>query len=98
MAFAAAWLVTWQYDRLKPIVFRTRVDKPRPLRYQFLTVPAFFAVGGAVMGLLWWSIRLGNFANYLNIGIGLTALGFVFGLVVALHYRFMPVGHLEGGG
>lgn len=98
MAFAAAWLVTWEYDRLKPIVFRTREEKPRRMPYQFLTVPAFFALGGVAMALLWWAIGLGNFSNYLRIGIGLVLLGAVFGLVVAVHYRFMPVGHLENGG
>lgn len=98
MAFAASWLVAWEYDRLKPIVFRTRADRPRHVPYQFVTVPAFFALGGAAMAVLWWLIRLGNFSSYLKIGIGLTAIGAVFGLVVALHYRFMPVGHLNDGG
>ncbi len=61
MAFAAAWLVTWEYDRLKPIVFRTREEKPRRMPYQFLTVPAFFALGGVAMAVLWWMIRLREF-------------------------------------
>jgi hypothetical protein len=98
MALAATYLVAWEYDRWKPIVFYTREDKPRRFSLQFLKIPAFFAVGGAVMGVLWWWIRLGNFSNYLNIGIGLVGLGTIFGLVVALHYRFMPVGHLTGLG
>ncbi len=96
MAFAAAWLVAWEYDRLKPIVFSTREDMPRRVPYQFLTIPAFFALGGVVMAVLWWSIRLGNFSNYLNVGIGLVLLGTVFGFVVVVHFRFMPVGHLSG--
>jgi hypothetical protein len=96
MAFAAAWLVAWEYDRLKPIVFSTREDRPRRVPYQFLTIPAFFALGGVVMAVLWWLIRLGNFSNYLNVGIGLVLLGTVFGFVVVVHFRFMPVGHLSG--
>jgi hypothetical protein len=94
MTLAATFLVTWEYDRWKPIVFYSREDKPRKFSLQFLKIPAFFAVGGAVMGVLWWWIRLGNFPNYLKIGIGLVGLGTIFGLVVTLHYRFMPVGHL----
>ena len=94
MTLAATWLVAWEYDRLKPIIFSTREDKPRKFRLQFATIPAFFAVGGSAAGVLFWLIRLGNFPNYLTIGLALTAIGFVFGIVVAMHYRFMPVGHL----
>ena len=95
MCLAAAYLVAWEYDRLKPIVFYNREDKPRKFRLQWLTVPLFFAVGGVVMGLLWWVLRLGNFSNYLTITIGLVVIGFFFGLIVAAHYRLMPVGHLK---
>ncbi len=94
MALASTFLVAWEYDRLKPIIFSTREEKPRKFSYQFLKIPGFFALGGAVMGVLWWLMGLGNFANYLRISALLVAVGFGFGLVVALHYRFMPVGHL----
>jgi len=47
------------------------------------------------MAGLWWLIGLGNFSNYLNVGIGLAIVGAAFGVVVTLHYRFMPVGHLS---
>jgi len=95
MCLAAVYLVAWEYDRLKPIVFYNREERPRILNYQYITIPAFFAVGGVAMGILWWMIGLGNFSNYLSVGIGLTVIGAIFGLVVALHYRFMPVGHLS---
>jgi len=86
MTLAATWLVAWEYDRLKPMIFYGREDKPRKFSYQFLTIPAFFAVGGAVLGVLSWLIRLGNFSNYLTFGIALTLIGAAFGLVVALQY------------
>lgn len=95
MSLAGVFLVGWEYDRLKPIIFDTREDRPRRFPLQFLTIPLFFAAGGAVMAVLWWLIGLGNFPNYLSVGVGLVAAGFVFGLVVAIHYRFMPVGHLK---
>ncbi len=95
MTLAATWLVAWEYDRLKPIIFSDREEKPRKFSYQFLTIPAFFAAGGSVLGLFSWVIRLGNMSNYLTFGIALTLIGAAFGLVVALQYRFMPVGHLR---
>jgi hypothetical protein len=94
MGLAATWLVAWEYDRLKPILFFDRVERPKPLKMQFVAVPFFFALGGAAMAVLWWMTRLGNFSNYLNIGIGLAVIGAIFGFVVAVHYRFMPVGRL----
>lgn len=94
MTLAATWLVAWEYDRLKPVIFPDREERPRNFRYQFLTIPVFFAIGGAVLGFLSWLIRLGNGGNYLTIGIALTLIGAAFGSVVALQYRFMSVGHL----
>jgi hypothetical protein len=95
MSLAALWLVCWEYDRLKPILFSSRVSRPRSLPLYLLTIPLFFAAGGTMIAVLWYMIRLGNFSNYLNVGIGLTIGGLAFGIVVALHYRFMPVGTLS---
>ena len=95
MGLAAAYLTAWEYDRLKPIVFWTRRDKSRRLRLLHIAVPAIFAVGGAGMAVLWWYIRLGNFNSYATIGAGLVLTGAIFGLVVSMHYRWMPVGHLK---
>jgi hypothetical protein len=95
MTLAATWLVAWEYDRLKPILFYKRGERTRGLPYQFVTIPLFFAAGGIVMAFLWKLIRLGNFPSYFNVGLFLTALGLGFGIVVATHYRFMRVGDLE---
>ncbi len=97
MSFAATWLVAWEYDRLKPVVFPTRVERTRSIPLQFVTIPAFFAIGGAVMASLWKLIGLGNFPSYFQIGLLLSGVGLAFGLVVALHYRFMRIGNLSTG-
>ena len=47
------------------------------------------------MAFVWKLIGLGNFSNYFNIGALLAGIGPAFGIVVAVHYRFMQVGHLE---
>jgi hypothetical protein len=98
MSLAAIYLVAWEYDRLKPVLLFNREDKPRRFRFQFIILPVIFAAGGALMGVLWWLIGLGNFSNYLAIAGGLALIGLIFGFVVALHYRFMPVGHLAEPG
>jgi len=95
MSFAGLWLFCWEYDRLKPIFFQTRSEKPRKVPYQFIAIPLFFALGGIAMSFLWWTIRLGAFTNYIQIGVGLAIIGLIFGIIVAVHYRFMPVGNLK---
>jgi hypothetical protein len=95
MASAAAWVVAWEYDRLKPVVFANRPSKPKPVPYQFLLIPAVFAIGGIAMASLWKAIGLGNFPDYFRIGVILGVGGAVFGALIALHYRFMPVGSIE---
>jgi len=94
MSIAGLFMVAWEYDRLKPIVFYSRKESTRRFTLQFLLIPAVFAVGGAAFGLLAWSLRLGNLPNYLATSLVLVGLGAVFGLVVAIHYRLMRVGGL----
>lgn len=98
MSLAALWLTAWEYDRIKPVLFFTRSKRPDPLPYHFILLPAFFAAGGIVMGGLWWTIRLGAFKNYLYVSAVLAVIGLIFGLVVAVHYRFMPTGRLREPG
>lgn len=94
MCLASVYLVAWEFDRLKPLILFNRENKPRKFRYQYVAIPLFFAGGGVAMGVLWWMIDLGNFSDYFRVGLGLTIIGAIFGLIVAVHYRSMPVGHL----
>lgn len=97
MAFAALWLTGWEYDRIKPLIFSGRSERPRgSLLFRFLLLPSFFAAGGALIALVGSLMRLGNFSSYLTITGLLVASGLVFGLVVGLHYHFMPIGRLSG--
>ena len=95
MTFAATWLVAWDYDRLKPILFQKRSQRAQGVPMQFIVLPLFFGLGGVAAGVAFWSIRLGNFPNYVSVGGILAGMGLVFGLIVALHLKFMKVGELE---
>ena len=95
MSFAAIWLVAWEYDRLKPIVFDDRSQRTRTLPYQFIAIPILFALGGVAIAGIWKLINLGNFGDYSRVGLVLMAASFLFGFVVALHFRFMVVGELN---
>lgn len=98
MSLAATYLVAWDYDRLKPILFSKRGAKAGFMKFEFVWLPVLFAVGGVFVALIWWSIRLGNFSNYFKVGVGLTVGGLIFGFFVTLHHRFMKVGKLEKSG
>ena len=98
MTLAATYLVAWDYDRLKPILFSQRIEKAGFIKHEFVWLPILFAIGGASVGVIWWLIRLGNFRNYLYIGTILTVGGLIFGFFVTLHHRFMKTGALEKSG
>jgi hypothetical protein len=98
MTFAAAYLVAWDYDRLKPILFGKRTNKAAFMRHEFVWLPFLFAVGGAFLSVFVWFIRLGNASNYLNIGAIVTIGALIFGIFVSVHHRFMKVGELEKAG
>ena len=95
MSLAAAWLVAWDYDRLKPVLFYKREEKAKTFKLEFVWLPLLFAVGGATIAGIWALIRLGNFKNYWTIALYLSVGGLLFGFAVALHHRFMPAGNLK---
>lgn len=98
MTLAAAYLVAWDYPRLKPLLFGRSGEKSRFMKYEFVWLPALFMVGGALVATIWWAMRLGNFPNYFNVGVGLSIGGLLFGFFVTLHHRFMKTGALENSG
>lgn len=96
MLTAAFYLVCWDYDRLKPLFFAERETKNHLSFKKFLGISLLFAAGGAAVSLLAISIGLANVHRHpAQTIIGLTAAGFVFGLICAAHYNFMRSGKLK---
>jgi hypothetical protein len=95
MSVACLYLVAWEYDRWKGIIFHTRRGRTNPYKLQWLTVPLFFAVGGFAISALWRLMLIGNLADYLWAGFILAGIGLTFGILVTVHFRFMPVGEIK---
>lgn len=96
MSLAALYLVCWDYDRLKPVLFLHREKKVAFLKYELIWLPVLFTVGG-ISGYLFLAyfflnnIDLIDFAGMSMIGGGC----FIFGLIITIHHRFMKIGNLE---
>lgn len=96
MFVAALYLVAWDYDRWKAILFGNRKERAVVLRYEFIWLPALFALGGSAGAGIFFAMGLANLHQKpLLLFSILPALGLVFGLLVALHHRFMKTGPLE---
>lgn len=95
MALAGLYLVAWEYDRLKPLIFRNRSKKAVGFSYQWLLIPLFFAGGGFILSLLFRAFLIGNFKDYFKVGLTLSAIGLIFGVIVTIHYKMMRVGNLD---
>lgn len=98
MMLAAFWLVAWDYDRIKPVMFGIDRRRSAFATAEFFALPIVFGVGGAIVGAVWKAIRLGNFSDYGKVTIFLTLAGAGYGLVVAVHHRFMRIGPTSAGG
>ncbi|HMQ03894.1 MAG TPA: hypothetical protein PKD26_08255 [Pyrinomonadaceae bacterium] len=95
MSLAALYLVAWEYDRLKPILFSDRVARPKFQRWYYFAIPLFFAAGGFFGSLFFGWFLLGGDPWFWRRNLVLGGLGLAFGAAVALHYRFMPIGRLR---
>lgn len=96
MSVAALYLVCWDYDRIKPIFFLTRNRKADAFKMEMIWLPMLGAFGGLCVTGIFYVIGLGNFyKNILPVALVLFFGGMVFGLLMAIHHRFMRVGGLE---
>lgn len=96
MTLAATYLVAWDYDRLKPILFGKRNLESSFLRLEFVWMPLLFAAGGAFVASFFAFFGVANLHRKYFFILGLMIIGgAIFGLAVAAHHRFMQIGELR---
>lgn len=96
MTLAATYLVAWDYDRLKPILFGRRQLQAPILRLEFVWLPLLFGAGGAFAASFFAYFGVANIhQRYFSILVFLSIAGLIFGLFVAAHHRFMKIGDLK---
>lgn len=96
MLVAAIYLVAWDYDRLKAILFAKRQEKSHFFKLEFLWLPALCAVGGLALISFFAFFHVGNLhQRFLPVALLVSVAGFVFGLICAAHHRFMKTGELQ---
>ncbi|MEZ5425208.1 MAG: hypothetical protein R2747_02980 [Pyrinomonadaceae bacterium] len=96
MFLASVYLVCWDYDRWKTILFSRRLKSSVLFRKELIWLP-LLAAGGAVSSyilLAYFLLRTVKSLNPKFIAI-LGILGLFFGLAVAVHHKFMKTGDLE---
>jgi hypothetical protein len=93
MSLAALYLVCWDYDRWKYVIWARSTNGPRVLKNEFLLLPVIFAAGGAGAAALAFALNLANLRSASWVPFAaLSAAGAVFGLLTAIHHRLMRVG------
>lgn len=96
MLLASLYLVCWDYDRLKAIIFFNRKSKSDFFKLEFVWLPILFAFGGIAMFLSLALFSIGNIkTEQIRLLLILGVMGGIFGFFVALHHKFMRVGDLE---
>ncbi len=96
MSLAAIYLVCWDYDRLKAILFYNRRNSASIFKNELILLPVLFAVGAVSGHIAFFNVLLKvKFNPQIRHILILAGLGFAFGLAIAVHHRFMRVGNLE---
>lgn len=95
MMLACLYLVCWEYDRLKPLIFENRGGKSQVSKHWLYLLPASFAICGAFIFAFFAYFHVANLHQNLFAAIPIVITGFIFGTVCYLHVKFMRAGKLE---
>ena len=87
MTLACAWLLVWDYDRLKAILPTRSSSSSAYGPREYGVQAGIWALAGVVTAALITTIGLANLTQFLPVAGGLALAGAVFGLVVAWHLR-----------
>jgi hypothetical protein len=96
MSLAALYLVCWDYDRWKSILFFERPERSTVLGYEIVWLPLLAAFGGVAhyITLAYFLFETIDRIDFVILAM-LAGGGLGLGLLIALHHRFMRVGNLE---
>lgn len=96
MLLAAMYLVCWDYDRWKSLLFMKRRARIRVSVVEFLFLPALCSISGALAFSLLAYFSIGNLhQNFLYKLTFIAVGGLAFWLICALHHKFMKTGDLQ---
>lgn len=96
MSLASLYLVCWDYDRWKTILFFKHPNRSTFLKHEFIWLPALFGFGGICFFIMMAIFSIGSktLIQYKFLFI-LALIGLVFGFAVAVQHKFMRVGNVE---
>ena len=95
MLLACTYLLAWEYDRLKPLVFSTRGSRAESPKLAFRWLPSLFAFGGASLACFFAYAGVANIhRKFIPVLLVAIVGGFVFGAICSAHYKFMGTGLL----
>ena len=98
MLIAVLYLVAWEYDRFKPVLFADRSGRAEPANRLLWGLPILFASLGALAALVFIRFGVANLDRRpVPTLVGLAVAGTVFGFACAVHHRFMRVGRIDPG-
>jgi hypothetical protein len=93
MLIACMYLVFWDYDRWKSIVFGKRTLKANFIKYELIWLPLLFALGGLSFSFLLAFSAVGNIkSTFIYVALVISSVGLLFGFVVSVHHKFMRIG------
>lgn len=96
MFIASLYLVCWDFDRWKTVLFFKRPAGSALFKYELIWLPLLSAFGivAAYIFLAYFLLQTVSQISFSFIMI-LAGGGFLFGLMVAVHHKFMRIGNLE---
>lgn len=96
MALAGFYLLAWEYDRLKPLVFNIRPARSNILKHEKWFLPLVFALGSIILLLMMIGLGVANLHKVAVVKlIPLIVAGAIFGFIVYWHHLKMKIGRAD---